>query len=66
MLSITLDTSPTAGIFNSLRSLPELAPLSATVTTAVISIGNNFNPFNNCERPLPPPKITTFFLYFTI
>ena len=31
-----------------------------------LSIGNNFNPFNNCERPLPPPKITTFFIYITI
>ena len=50
-------------------SLNEGGPFGAVITDKngnVISIGNNFNPLSNCERPLPPPKITIFFIFITI
>ena len=53
-------------MFKSLRNLPVEAPLSATDTTAVISTGNNFNPFNICDNPEPPPNIIIFFILFTL
>ena len=43
-------------------SLPLEAPSSATVTMAVISRGNCFNPLRSTESPVPPPKTTIFFI----
>ena len=53
--------SPTAGIWNSSLKIPVDLPSSDTVTTAVMSRGNSFNPFNKTDNPVPPPRITTFF-----
>ena len=36
------------------------AALSQTLTIAVISKGNFFNPCKSTESPVPPPKTTTF------
>ena len=30
---------------------------------AVISTGDNFNPFKICDNPEPPPNIVIFFIY---
>src|SRR5690606_11523686 len=49
------------GISKSSRSRPELPPSSATVTTAVKSNGNFFNPRSKVESPVPPPMMTTRF-----
>ena len=57
--------SPTANISNSSLSFPLEEPSSATVTIAVISRGNCFNPLRSTESPVPPPKTTIFFIMHT-
>lgn len=52
--------SPTANISNSSLNIPVEPPSSHTDTTAVISTGNCFNPFNRQLSPVPPPNTITF------
>ena len=53
--------SPTANISNSSLNIPVEPPSSHTDTTAVISTGNCFNPFNRQLSPVPPPNTITFY-----
>ena len=55
--------SPTAGMSNSSLNLPVEEPSSHTDTTALISMGNSFNPFRRVDCPVPPPITTTFFIF---
>ena len=54
-----LRISPGGKIPNSERSLPELPPSSATVTTAVMFDVMFFRPRSRFGNPLPPPITTT-------
>ena len=61
--AMTFRISPGAGISITSLIFPVLPPLSATVTIAVISMGNSLNPLAKTDKPVPPPISTTFYLF---
>ena len=61
--AMTFRISPGAGISITSLIFPVLPPLSATVTIAVISMGNSLNPLAKTDKPVPPPISTTFICF---